>query len=243
MMNPLVTTCPRLLGDRLAPSLQDAPQPGVPPAVDADADLLLHRVRRRPRCRLELAGLRLPELHDVPVRLRPDPVGGLRRRLRRLLDRRGLRIGVRAPPDARHARPLRARHRLHDLGARARLHRLGRRDGHRPHRRRRGDGLGPRHHRDDLGRDAHQHRRPPLLVRRRDAHADDAGGAAHPASRLPPHLHRAGLRPARAPRGMGRVRVGLQPAHRRTRGVARVGYRRLARGAPRLRRGARARGR
>ena len=48
-----------------------------------------------------------------------------------------------------------------------------------------------------------------------------------------------GLRAPRAPRGMGRLRVGLQSPDRGAGGLAPMGDRRVPRGAPRLRRGVR----
>ena len=66
-------------------------EPGAVPAADADADLLLRRLRGRALGRHRGARLRLPgRLHRLRVRLRAAPDRGLRRGLHRLLDRRRL---------------------------------------------------------------------------------------------------------------------------------------------------------
>ena len=82
--------------------------------------LLLHRVRGRALAGRGRARLRLPaRLHGVPVLLRADPVGGVRRRLHRLRDRARLRVRLRAATAARRPEPERDRARLRDRGARA----------------------------------------------------------------------------------------------------------------------------
>ena len=65
-----------------------------------------------------VARLRLPQrLHRLPVRLRPAPVGGLRRRLHRLRDRPRLRDRLRPPLPARRRNRERDRRRLRDRRA------------------------------------------------------------------------------------------------------------------------------
>ena len=82
--------------------------------------VLLHRVRRRPVAGRACARLQLPgRLHGVPVRVRAAAVGGVRRRVHRLRDRRatsstGSRGGCSSPSRTGPADP-----RLRDRRARA----------------------------------------------------------------------------------------------------------------------------
>ena len=132
----------RFVDVTLAVSWRNAAQlvhaPGGAPALAPLPALLLHGLRGRALAARRRAGLRLPGgLHGLPVRLRPPPVGRVRRRLHRVRDRPRLRERLRAQAPAGRAEPRRDRGRLRARRARPLdLHRLVR------HRRRAARGHG-----------------------------------------------------------------------------------------------------
>ena len=184
-----------------------ADDPAQEPVAVHPADALpvdeLHGVRRRVVAAAPRSGLRLRgRLYGVPVRVRPAPVGGVRRCVHRLRDRARLRARFRTPAADRVAAAKRHRARLRAGRARTLEHR---RRG--PHHRR-----PPRSHADRrqrrrplrpvLARRAVQLRGAALGLRDRDALSLGAGGAADADAHLHAALPRPRLRAARTAAGM-----------------------------------------